>query len=315
MDRKRRILLAVLVIALAGGVTWLLWPAPEPVYGGKPLSYWLEGFDARDSYLTYSSSNAVPTRAGANDALLQMGTNAIPFLLRMLQAPNPSFKDRLWLFAQKQHFVKIPYAPKHLNGNAYHAFCFLGPKACSAVPQLIEMLEGNDSATVQTAVPVIFGEIGPSAAAAVPVLVKKTAHTNLVVRADAIYALGQIHAESKLVVPALIKCLSDPEAMVRAQAAWALGKFGKDAKSAIPALLDLEKTELVSAGRPVRIVKGHSTGSPWRMVTFMPSMPKSFPHPAVVRVVGAIVEAVTEINQSEMATEVGVDALWLKPAP
>jgi len=32
-----------------------------------------------------------------------------------------------------------------------------------------------------------------------------------------------------------------------------VGKFGKDANSH-PGLLDLEKTELVSAGRPVRIV-------------------------------------------------------------
>ena len=43
--------------------------------------------------------------------LQQIGTNAIPTLLRMLRARDSSFKLKLISLAQKQHFIKFDFVP------------------------------------------------------------------------------------------------------------------------------------------------------------------------------------------------------------
>src|SRR5271156_6286055 len=43
MGKERRILSALLLVAIFGGIAWLLTRSPEPVYGGKPLIAWLQG--------------------------------------------------------------------------------------------------------------------------------------------------------------------------------------------------------------------------------------------------------------------------------
>jgi hypothetical protein len=236
VGKKRLILLAVLGIAVVALVAWLSMPSPEPVYQGKPLSYWLAHPDGR-SPVTYNE---------AYEAIRQIGTNAIPILLRRLQVPNPSLKDRVLALAQKQHFIKIPFAPAHLNFEAFTAFMVLGSGASNAVPGLIAIIQSDPDPYPQTAVPVILGQIGPAAEQAIPALLRDIAHTNECVRHNAVWALAHIHAQPKLVVPALIKCLNDPEADVRATASWALGEFGKDAQSAIPALFALQFKEAPS---------------------------------------------------------------------
>jgi hypothetical protein len=45
MGKNRGILLAVLFVALLGGLAWVLSRPAEPVYQGKPLSAWLAEFN------------------------------------------------------------------------------------------------------------------------------------------------------------------------------------------------------------------------------------------------------------------------------
>ncbi len=47
MGKKRGIQLAVLVVALLGGLVWLVLRPREPVYQGQPLSAWLEQYSER----------------------------------------------------------------------------------------------------------------------------------------------------------------------------------------------------------------------------------------------------------------------------
>ncbi len=44
MGKKRGILLAVLVVALAGGLVWMLSRTAEPTYQGKSMRAWLKDF-------------------------------------------------------------------------------------------------------------------------------------------------------------------------------------------------------------------------------------------------------------------------------
>jgi hypothetical protein len=256
-----------LLVVVVGGAVWLSMPSPEPVYQGMPLSYWLAGYDVGNYNFIHPKGPLPPTPEQANEATRQIGTNAFPALLRMLQQPNPSLIDRIWAVGQKQHFIKIPFAPANRNYKAFRAFSSLGPRASNAVPALVAIFESNLAPFPQQAVPGILGQIGPAAEAAIPALVRGLTHTNLFVRHNVIFALGQIQAQPKLVVPVLTECLNDPEAFVRAGAAQALESFGEHAQSAVPALLELRRKEALlpgpANGTAKFMISGGTVSSSW----------------------------------------------------
>jgi HEAT repeats len=250
MGKNLRIMLVVLFVTLPSTVMWqVLCPRePEPLYQGKPLSFWLNGYDSG----SFSGTNAAlaPTRQEADTAMRHIGTNALPALLRMLRTPDSPFKDMLSNLARKQRFIKIqpPMHSEMQHFTAMWGLCAVGSEASNALPQLMEIYERHPNALSQQIVPAVLSGIGPSAQAAIPLLIKGTAHTNENVRMNSIYALGQIHAAPDLAVPALIKCLHDPSPYIRANAARSLSMFGNSARPAVPALLALLKEEQAKAG-------------------------------------------------------------------
>lgn len=248
MKKHNRILLIVLLAIFLGGLTWVvLQPRePEPVYQGKPLSFWLTGYDPGNYNLKPTRGPSPPTSKQADEAIRQIGSNAIPTLLRLLQKQDSPFKVKIVGLLQRQHLITLPLAPLNQSTTAFQSFISMGPNASNAVPRLIEIFDHDPSPFPQQAVPAILGYIGPAARQAVPTLLRGMTHTNGMVRNNAIFALGRIHAEPELVVPALINCLNDPDALICAHAARALGVFGKDAQSAVPALLELWRREPVS---------------------------------------------------------------------
>jgi hypothetical protein len=42
--RRNRLLAALVAVALVGGLAWLVFRNQEPVYQGKRLSTWMEGY-------------------------------------------------------------------------------------------------------------------------------------------------------------------------------------------------------------------------------------------------------------------------------
>jgi hypothetical protein len=243
MGKKRRILLVFLLVAVIGAVIWKRMQPREPIYMGKPLSYWLEAFNpgigsGKDAVRPRSDP---PTVARASEALHQIGSNGLSTLLRMMQRPNPSILERFVAQAQKQSIIEIPFQPANLNESAFFGLLMLGSEASNAVPQLIEIFEKNHASFPQTAAPAILGRIGPASEPAIPTLLRAISNTNRVVRCNVIFALGRIHAQPKLVVPVLAKCLNDPDLSVRVSAVQALGAFGHDAQMAVPALLELRR--------------------------------------------------------------------------
>ncbi|MDB6112696.1 MAG: repeat-containing protein, partial [Pedosphaera sp.] len=230
-----RIVLVVLLLAVAGGLAWQASRQREPMYQGKPLSYWLGGYDSPPL------TNVTPSQADA--AVRQLGTNAFPVLFRRLQQRDSEFRITIMRLLQKQHVISIPVAPPDQNYAAVQGFDALGPQASNAVLRLIEVFDSDPHPFPQQAVPVILRRIGPSARQAIPALLRGMTHTNATVRNNAICAIHQIRAEPKVVVPALMKCLNDPDIFVRAQAARALGAMGQDAQPAVPGLLELWRRE------------------------------------------------------------------------
>jgi hypothetical protein len=249
MGKKRRMLVAALVLAALGGLAWVLFfrAEPEPVYQGKSLSAWL------------SLNIDDPTSAEVvSNAVCRIGTNGIPSLLRMLRARDSILKRKLVDLAQIWHLMGYVAMDKGV-AKAEWAFGILGEEARDAVPALIEMLEQSSSPESRFCAIQALGRIGPAAKAAVPLLVNVVLATNAPgqkatlfgtvwpVRREAIAALGFIHARPDLVVPVLISALGDPRWDNRFIAAFALGSFGADAKPAVPSLFKLladEDTEV-----------------------------------------------------------------------
>lgn len=86
-----------------------------------------------------------------------------------------------------------------------------------------------------------LGELGPSAASALPELMALLKHRESLVRSATIEALGKINPDDKLVIAALIAALKDPDPRVRGAAAVALpetGAAGKVAVTTLAAALD-----------------------------------------------------------------------------
>ena len=238
MRKKHRILFATLVVALLGAIAWvaLRRNEPEPIYQGKSLSEWLAIYDPTNT--VRSPEDLQATQA----AIREMGTNAIPVLLRMMRTQDPRWKEWLINLARRQSVVPVRHVSSaSLHERAALGLTVLGHQADSAIPDLIQIYDQNLSPDSQASVVRVLALLGPSARAAVPSLIRGATNTNEVVRANVIYALGKIHADPDLVVPVLIKSLQDDSPLIRAQAATALGDFGPAAKAAVPALVELRK--------------------------------------------------------------------------
>jgi len=204
------------------GVFWGLVGVREPCYNGRPLSYWLAQFGKNDQ---------------ADAALLSLGTNCVPALLRKIQARDSRWKVKLIELADSQTIVRIEWRTaldEHML--AHDAFWHLRDRAQSAVEPLANMyLQGDPD--LQERVAEALEGIGPAASAAVPVLIKGMTSPNERVRASTAEALGQIRSRPELVVMVLTKALCDPAAGVRRAAAGGLACLQTNARPAVPELV------------------------------------------------------------------------------
>ena len=239
----------------------------QPVYDGKPVSECV-------SDLNYNNPEA--TRDQAAEAILHIGTNALPFLLKEI-----SDLSELYQKVGTTNFYNSQEATARLS-NVHEAFKTLGPIAKPAVPALVDLLNGG-----YTAFPAAFAltQIDPQAAAialtqaltnkiiyvriaaagelfevrsnadialAVPNLVQCLKYeqssrdsTEEVTALKGISAdtLGVIHAQPDIAVLALAEALSNKDYRVRFEAARALSKFGKHAQPAVPILQQIAKDD------------------------------------------------------------------------
>src|SRR5271169_5495899 len=94
VKRGRRVLLILLACGLVVVLFVLVWPRErEPEYKGRPLSKWIASYTAK--YPDESS----PEYREAAEAVRQIGTNAIPCLLKWLTHENPTWGGRALVLA------------------------------------------------------------------------------------------------------------------------------------------------------------------------------------------------------------------------
>jgi hypothetical protein len=242
MDRtwRTRCFVALALLLLIGASAFLLSSRP-PRYAGRSLRQWLDA-------LPNVPNASFPSRASppdsAADALQHMGPSAVPFLIKMVNARDSSFSDKMKTFLDRQGLFRLPYhhagdeqieAPKGLS-----ALGAVAKPAIPAVAKLIRDGEGNPERALVT-----LARIGPDAIRA---LVELLQNTNKLIRCSAAGYLGNFREHGKTIVPRLITCLDDPDESLQDAAASALGGFGHKARPAIPKLLQLAHSKPYESG-------------------------------------------------------------------
>jgi HEAT repeat protein len=187
MPKRVKTALASVSIALVGVIVWKVAQPREPIYKGRTLTSWLE---------VYNRTGDRQQRDAADRAVQQIGTNAIPTLLRLLRVKDSASKTKVIFLARSQHAIKIqyPYAGEW-NQMAARAFSCLGTNAQTAVPALIQIAHENISVTSRSYAIEALGLIGPPAKEAVPSLLLWATNKVVAVRRYARLTLFRIDPE------------------------------------------------------------------------------------------------------------------------
>jgi hypothetical protein len=220
MGNRVKCVLAVVFLALVGVIGWQVWPPSEPLYQNRPLTSWMEVYTL-GSYTPLDIKNLSGAAVSeADETIRQIGSNAIPTLLRLLRARDPALK-----------FNAMSTPAASWNAAAYHGFAALGESAQSAVPSLIEIVNQNISPTSQGCAIASLGAIGPSAKEAVPTLLRWGTNASEEVNCWIAPALGAIHAQEG--VPLLQQYATNAHVNVRIQAILALRQIDPEAAAKV----------------------------------------------------------------------------------
>jgi HEAT repeats len=224
------LLFAVAVLLIVGRKS-------EPSSRGHPLSYWIHQYDPRTS-----------TGADAAEAIAEIGTNALPYLLQWIEYQPPRW--RLLFTATRETGRRwvprwLTTAPGEVRADeAMVAFGALGAAAQSATTRL-GVLAREPERHRHSRGNIALGQVGLPA---IPELVRILSDTN--VTPDARFAAtreleqlvhramarGTLGTNAVTAIPALIQNLNDPNAWVAAEAASLLGALKLQASSSVPAL-------------------------------------------------------------------------------
>ena len=215
---KRRKLIGIILLAVIGGVIAypLLHRDDEPTYQGRRLSEWLERYNQNTSFP--HETPAIASRHEAEAALLYIGTNAVPHLVKWISYEPPAWRTALrkWLPAS---IVKRRALYPLLNNDeadrraylAIHGFLRLGTNASIAVPALEALM--NNTKRTNSSIRTIFalGYVGESSTPALKAAFadKNRSNRELILK---IIAWNQ---RTNVWLPTVLEALNDDDINVR----------------------------------------------------------------------------------------------------
>jgi HEAT repeat protein len=228
----------VLLFLVATAVARLFLRRVEPVYNGKPLTAWAQ------QYGSNNWSGRKELAREAEFAVQQIGTNAIPFLLDLMQARDSDLKKRL-----RQHVPGKWHDPLHLNDNSgkvrrmgAHGLAAIGTNAPAAVPTLIELATQHPDEDGRYIAVFALRTLGPAAEAAIPFYIQCLTNKDNTIRNEAAVGLALIPHRHETTCPAFLKYLESIETSDGWELYSAIGllwRFGTNAQPAVPRLLSL----------------------------------------------------------------------------
>jgi len=264
--RKRRIYLVLLLLAVAalvGLIVVLSTPTPEPEYGGKKLSEWVEE-------LGFHAGKHLNPPWKAREAVARIGTNAIPYLLTWIRYEPAHSKTELFAAINRMFGCRLLDRRNARAAGAARALQALQSKAEGAIPGLaLLMNDGNHPIRAQRVTAVLHDlgrelltadlalmtnksaivrsqtiellSLRETNVPALPILFQGLHDTDAKVAEKAAWYLGAFGGKTNVVITQLAETLKDGRAGVRQAAICSLLRFGTQASPAVSSLLDLVK--------------------------------------------------------------------------
>ena len=205
---------AALVVAVP--VWFLFIHNREPRYEGQPVSYWFRQYCYRDQHFAYQHENELTARK----ALLTIGTNALPYLLKVALDTNDDSAIRKGF---KNFLDGLP--------DEWH------------VPRLVSRKMMQDSAEF------IILEMHPPAEAVLPLLQNELNQPNMPAYSEVIYILSITTNGTQLVLPYFRKALHVSDKETQFHALEGISRLGTEAAGAVPDLMEIIQTS--SRNNPV----------------------------------------------------------------
>ncbi len=150
MSRQINIILISITILTLGEVIWVacLPGVPDPLYEGRRLSAWLSDFGVMidDNWVPVTRDDPYPSPAVR--AILEVGTNALPYLAKQLASRRSKMAVRVegcindlgWKIGFKSEIIRHKYSDDELYWMALRGLEALGPKAKPCLPDLIAFI-------------------------------------------------------------------------------------------------------------------------------------------------------------------------------
>jgi ABC-type cobalt transport system substrate-binding protein len=258
MTRRKKVMIVLAIMLVIAGAVLLFTREEEPTYQGKRLSEWT------------LACNEDGTDDHTAQAILAIGTNAIPWFVKWIQCEQPNAPDWLFDLAPKR-MVEVIIKPMRRAIGAREGLWILGTNAAVATPALTHLMNLTNrewtsrNATMALAgigkesLPPLMkrleqpapgdevffavgnmGYLGTNMYPVVQLVATHAIHRSIHTEA-AVRCLGRLHLQPESVLPVLINCLDKTNAQnVRLAALSALGRFGTNALQAIPVIHDAE---------------------------------------------------------------------------
>jgi len=231
---KKRNIILVAAIGLLLATVVLMWPESEPICHGKKLSEWVGDLDhvtwqintqpqGQTQHKALTQENTVE----ADFAITEIGTNALPFLRKIILSHEPALKTAFIRFLKKQSFIKQKIPDESFrHSRAIQVCAILDKIAQPLVLPLAENFSRLDPVSQMYARGWLMN-LGPEAEAAIPFLLENMSGTNNPTSYETAHVIARISTRHPdLAIPGLkqIKKSTDPLLRTAAQSAlWELG--------------------------------------------------------------------------------------------
>ncbi|EEF57544.1 HEAT repeat domain-containing protein [Pedosphaera parvula] len=234
MRKRSHIARCILVGIISFFVVYLGLRTKEPSFQGRNLSAWLSDYGNLSAPVSNSDKRRV-LKNNADNAVYNMGTNAIPMLMQRLQASDSSFRYRLATSLNRLSFIKNKFTTTaDERWHAGLALQALGSKAKPAIPELTRLLTNPSLANHSLNLLMNFDN-----ETAIPILLQMATNNNAELRKTALLDLGYRRQGSNGVIQVVLTGLKDPDPNVRAVAVGMLSRFPSEADLVVPALVDI----------------------------------------------------------------------------
>ncbi len=241
---------AVLVFLLFGSLLTRK-PVDDPQSNGHPLSYWIETYGAQWYDTDTGIASDTPELEDATNAISQLGTNALPLLLKWLPYDSPFWARPLhWIpsaLGGEKLVARVEQNTIVRGAMASACFRLLGTNAEPAIPALTVMMRDTSRPIVATRAIFALGSIGKPT---FPLLTQALSDIHQperehIINAIAVYMPRAVGTSACL--PSLLAGLTDSDPSVRRRATNALNFLAPQTITNLGARAALAPSEATNA--------------------------------------------------------------------